>query len=399
MLASLELLHVLQQQDIRFYVSFPDKWLVPLLQILESDPTVTHLPATIEREALGLAVGAQLAGMRSALVMQNSGIGNLLNDWASLAHNYALPVPWIVSDRGSTGEQVTTQMIWHSRLRAVLEAVQIPTRTFPSPDHIPELYAFLHHGYTTHQCVAALFPHSFWQDDLAHYAVNTHTARVVLPHVTQQCVRAETTVRHTRAPWRRYEVLASLLELLTDEFLFVTLGDPCKEVFALHDRAENFYMLGSMGLVLPLGLGFAQARARMGGQRKTVVIDGDGSQLMQMGSLGTLAREQPDLALIVIDNASYGSTGGQATLTRTHVDLEGIARAFGLTNTATTGHPKAFAERLHIVLSTSGPSVTVVPVQPGAPSTPLIPLSPGTIALRFQEAVASTERLLVGATT
>ena len=60
-------------------MSFPDKWLGPLLQALDDDPEIMHVPTTIEREALGIAVGAQLAGMRSALVMQNSGIGNLLN--------------------------------------------------------------------------------------------------------------------------------------------------------------------------------------------------------------------------------------------------------------------------------------------------------------------------------
>jgi sulfopyruvate decarboxylase subunit alpha len=72
-------------------VSFPDKWLAPLLQALDDDPAIVHVPATIELEALGIAVGAQLAGMRSALVMQNSGIDNLLNDWASLAYNYGTP--------------------------------------------------------------------------------------------------------------------------------------------------------------------------------------------------------------------------------------------------------------------------------------------------------------------
>ena len=166
MSASQELLHVLKAQDIQCYTSFPDKWLCPLLQALDTDPDVLHLPATIEREALGMAVGAQLAGLRSALVMQNSGIGNLLNDWASLACNYGIPVPWIVSDRGSTGEQVTTQMVWYGRLRAVLAAADLPVQRFPSAAQLSEVAAFIRHGYATRQCVAALFPHTFWCNDL-----------------------------------------------------------------------------------------------------------------------------------------------------------------------------------------------------------------------------------------
>lgn len=84
----------------------------------------------------------------------------------------------------------------------------------------------------------------------------------------------EDITRRSRTMWRRFEALECLLEALTNELLFVKLGDLCKEVHTIRDRAETFYMLGSMGLVLPLGLGFAQAYAASGRQRKTVVIDG-----------------------------------------------------------------------------------------------------------------------------
>ena len=384
MSASQELLHVLQAQEIKFYVSFPDKWLGPLLQALDEHHELVHIPATIEREALGIAVGAQLAGIRSALIMQNSGIGNILNDWAALAYNYGIPVPWIVSDRGSMGEQVMTQTIWHGWLRAILAAVQLPTRTFVSAAELPAVAAFIQEGYATRQCVAALFPYDFWRHDLTARHAGADVVRPL--YAASQPVYVGEVPAYRRTAWRRFEAIECLLGGLTDEFLFVTLGDPCKEVHTIQDRAETFYMLGSMGLVLPLGLGFAQAYATCGGRRKTVVIDGDGSQLMQLGSLGTLAREQPDLALVVIDNASYGSTGDQPTLTRTHVTLEGVARAFGLTNIATVGTPQTLEHRMHAVLTAPGPSLTVVTVSPGAPVTPLVPLSPAAIAQRFSQA-------------
>jgi sulfopyruvate decarboxylase alpha subunit len=393
MSASLALLHVLKEQEIQCYLSFPDKWLGPLLQALDDDPEIVHVPATIEREALGLAVGAQLAGMRSALVMQNSGIGNLLNDWASLAYNYGISIPWIVSDRGSMGEQVMTQTIWHGRLCAILQAAQIPTRTFVSATELPAVTSFVQDGYATHQCVAALFPYDFWRDDLT--ARYTGADVTLPPHTACLPVYVGEVPAYPRATWRRFEALQGLMAALHDEFLFVTLGDPCKEVYTLQDRTETFYMLGSMGLVLPLGLGFARAYAALGGRRKTVVVDGDGSQLMQLGSLGTFAREQPDLALIVIDNASYGSTGNQPTLTRTHVTLEGIARAFGLTNTATVGTPQALEDRLHAVLTDPGPSLTVVTVSPGAPVTPLLPLSATAIAQRFLQAAVQPKGMAI----
>lgn len=123
-------------------------------------------------------MGAQLAGMRSALLMQNSGIGNLLNDWASLACNDRLPVPWIVSDRGSQGEQVMTQMVWHGRLRAILVAAEIPVQAFSSVLQLDKLPKFIQYGYDTGQCVAALLPYAFWQSDLAANRVGGDT----LPH-------------------------------------------------------------------------------------------------------------------------------------------------------------------------------------------------------------------------
>ena len=95
------------------------------------------------------------------------------------------------------------------------------------------------------------------------------------------------------------------------------------------------------------------------------------------------------LTLVVIDNGSYGTTGDQPTLTRTHVSLEGVARAFGLTNTATVGTPRELEHRLYTVLLSPGPSLTVVLVQPGAPTTSLVPLSPAAIAERFQDACRS----------
>lgn len=330
MSASLELLQLLQAQDIHTYVSFSDKWLGPFLKALDADPAVRHVPATIEREGLGIAVGAQLAGARSALVMQNSGIGNILNDWASLAFNYGIPIPWIVSDRGSMGEQVTTQMIWHGHLRSVLETLKIPAQTFSSLEQLDGLSGFIEDGYSMRQSVAALFPYIFWQEDLAASRAVASTEATNTPDIERQPVFAAAPSDRSRASWRRYEALSCLMEALSDEFLFVNLGDPCKEVFDIRDRDETFYMLGSMGLVTSLGLGFAQAYRDLGRERKTVVVDGDGSQLMQMGSLGTFARERSDLALIIVDNSSYGSTGDQLTLTGTHVDLEGVARAFGL---------------------------------------------------------------------
>ena len=103
------------------------------------------------------------------------------------------------------------------------------------------------------------------------------------------------------------------------------LGWPSKELYAVRHKTSNFYMLGSMGMATPIGLGIAITSSK-----EVVVIDGDGSLLMNPGTLATAAALAPrNLTIIAIDKSAYGSTENQPTLTGSCVDLEAVARKFG----------------------------------------------------------------------
>jgi sulfopyruvate decarboxylase subunit beta len=116
---------------------------------------------------------------------------------------------------------------------------------------------------------------------------------------------------------------------LEDRVVVSNLGWPSKELYALKHQPSNFYMLGSMGMATPIGLGIS-----LSSKKDVVVIDGDGSLLMNPGVLATAAHVSPDnLTILAIDNSSYGSTGSQETLTGSCVDLELVARGFGIGNT------------------------------------------------------------------
>src|SRR3972149_305191 len=92
-----------------------------------------------------------------------------------------------------------------------------------------------------------------------------------------------------------------------NDIIISNLGIPSKELFEIRDRELNFYMLGSMGLVTSIGLGLAIVQ-----KKHVYVIDGDGSLLMNPNALvGIGAYPLPNLTIIGIDNASYGSTGNQ----------------------------------------------------------------------------------------
>ncbi len=108
-----------------------------------------------------------------------------------------------------------------------------------------------------------------------------------------------------------------------DIALFTT-GLISRYAFSLKDRKANFYMIGSMGLVSSVGLGIA-----LNSSKRVFIFDGDGSVLMDMGSLAMIAFERPNnLFHLVLDNEVYESTGRQPSISK-HIDLSRVAKALG----------------------------------------------------------------------
>src|ERR1700742_1840791 len=135
----------------------------------------------------------------------------------------------------------------------------------------------------------------------------------------------------------RYDITQRMVGLLNADAAVVGgIGYTNVDLWAASEtpggrRQQNFYMLGSMGLAVPIALGVAIAQPR----RKVFALEGDGSILMQLGSLSTVAaRAQKNLCIVIMDNGAYQITGGQKTMTEQGADVVGIARASGLTQSA-----------------------------------------------------------------
>ena len=107
----------LKANDVRLAVYVPDKVLIPLIERVHADPFFRAFTATREEEGLGICAGAWMGGMRSVLMMQTSGFGNVPNALASLAVAYQIPVVLLISERGSLGEFNAGQ-VWSSRVVA-----------------------------------------------------------------------------------------------------------------------------------------------------------------------------------------------------------------------------------------------------------------------------------------
>jgi len=147
--------------------------------------------------------------------------------------------------------------------------------------------------------------------------------------------------------------------------VIASLGHPAYDLFATGDRDTYFYTWGSMGLASSIGLGLAMAQP----DRRVVVIDGDGSLLMNLGSLATIGWVKPtNLIVIVWDNGVYGTTGGQDTATRHGADLEAASRAMGIAGTATVRTAEEFNSALARARTGAGPWVIVAKVEESAPT-------------------------------
>ena len=139
-------------------------------------------------------------------------------------------------------------------------------------------------------------------------------------------------------------------------------------------RGENFYMLGSMGLAAPIAFGVAIAQPA----RRVFALEGDGSLLMQLGCLSTIAAQKPkNLVIILWDNGIYQITGGQGTPSRTAgTDMVAIARASGIASAAWAADEAEFDALVGRALTTDGPHVIGVKIdnEPGRNQTDRDPI-------------------------
>ena len=182
---------------------------------------------------------------------------------------------------------------------------------------------------------------------------------------------------------KRYDVLKEIVEVLDDEIVVCNLGVPCRELFYLKDKIKTFYMLGSMGLVSSIALGVAIAKP----DEKVWCIDGDGSLLMNLGSLSTVSNVNPkNMTWIVIDNGSYGSTGNQMTLTRLKTRLDEMARGAGIESIYYVNKKEEIIPTLKNM--GLGCNFIIIKAEPGNVITKVIPLQAEEIRKRFMESIA-----------
>jgi sulfopyruvate decarboxylase subunit beta len=179
-----------------------------------------------------------------------------------------------------------------------------------------------------------------------------------------------------------HEAIEKIVRALKgDELVISANGMISRELFAVKDSANNFYMLGSMGLASSIGLGLALTVPN----RKIVVLDGDGNLLMNMGSLATIANLSPrNFVQIVLDNESYVSTGGQPTASGT-VELEKVARSCGFKLCRRIEDANGLETLIEELLRADGPTLVLVKIESFWKQVPRVARRPEDIRSRFRD--------------
>jgi len=360
-----------RERGFCLYSGVPCSYLTPFINYTIGADGLRYVAAANEGDAVAIAAGSALGGAPAVAMFQNSGLGNAVSPLTSLTHAFRIPVLLIVTWRGEPGGaadepqhelmgRITPQM---------LELMDIPWAPFPATDAevAPALDRALAHFRNENRPYALVMRKGSVADARLE-APAAAARRASLP------APPPPPARHTRR-----DMLAALRAAAGNDVLVATTGYTGRELYALGDSPNQFYMVGSMGCAASLALGLALAQPG----RRIVAIDGDGALLMRLGALSTIGAELPaNLVHLLLDNGQHESTGGQATASPT-VDFCALAVASGYPEAAAIAEPAA----LQAALSgrQAGLRFIHAPIVPGIPERlPRPAASPVEVAARLR---------------
>jgi sulfopyruvate decarboxylase subunit beta len=355
-----EVLKILKEEGVDMIAGLPCDKTKQLFALVPEQ--FRYVPLTREEEGAGICAGAYLAGGKPAMLIQSSGVGNTINALCSLTKLYELPLPILVSWRGIYRENIIGQEPMGKYLPKILKALDINYTEVNEREDVSLLRDAVKDSYENDAIHVVLLSPKIWGEN----SIDINVERVSRPEAKRIRGPPHPTVT-------RFELIQAAAPYLNGKVVISNLGIPSKELYHVMNQESNFYMLGSMGMASPIGLG-----AALNTTKEVVVIDGDGSLLMNSGILATISVLAPkNLTILAIDNGVYGSTGNQPTATAMCVDLGEVAVAFGFTQVCRVAEESELKDAFEGL--GDGPNFIHALALPGNAEVSDIPLTPTEI--------------------
>ncbi|HUI61848.1 MAG TPA: phosphonopyruvate decarboxylase [Steroidobacteraceae bacterium] len=398
MIEARQFVEAARERGFHWYAGVPCSYLTPFINYVLQDPSLHYLSMANEGDAValmaGVALGGEAAGTTGARVqhgrgiamMQNSGLGNAVSPLTSLTWTFRLPVLLIVTWRGEPGVPDEPQ---HALMGPVtpemLRTMQIPWELFPSESGAigPVLDRAVAHMTETGRPYALVMQ----KGSVAPHALKPGEAvNASRPGTFAAAVVKDFAADPARRPSRREALQEVIARTPGDSTVVLASTGFCgRELYAIEDRSNQLYMVGSMGCVVPLALGLALKRPDL----RVLALDGDGAALMRLGAFATAGAYGPrNLRHLLLDNGVHDSTGGQATVSD-HVSFGAIAVACGYADALETDRLDTVGEWLSAP-DLRGPRFARLLIRPGTPDgLPRPSMTPVDVKRRLMQHFAS----------
>ena len=326
MIEARDFVEAARERGFDWYAGVPCSYLTPFINYVLQDPLLHYVSMANEGDAVALIAGVTLSGARGGRgisMMQNSGLGNAVSPLTSLTWTFRLPQLLIVTWRGQPGVADEPQ---HALMGPItpqmLETMRIAWELFPTESSAvgPALDRAMAHMSSSGLPYALVMQ----KGSVASYPLKKQPAAKTPAFATAHVEPGHGAfeARPTRAQALRQVVTHTPPD---STVVLASTGFCGRELYAIDDRPNQLYMVGSMGCVAPLALGLALSRPDL----RVVALDGDGAALMRLGAFATIgAYAPPNLSHLLLDNSAHDSTGGQATVSG-QISFAGIAASCG----------------------------------------------------------------------
>jgi len=354
MIQSYDFIQPAKEFGFNTWAGVPCSFLTPFINSVIDDPDMMYLSSANEGDAVAIATGAALAGKRAVAIMQNSGLGNAVSPLSSLNWVFRIPILLIITLRGEPGLKDEPQHELMGQITGrILDELRIPWDWFPrDPDSVE----------------GALTVANWQMDKTGLPYAFIMRKNSVTPASLESRWKADsnpgTMVEHAAgdAGMTRQQALSLVIEETpeSDSVIVASTGFTGRELFAIADRPNQLYMVGSMGCASSFGLGLSLALP----DKRILVAEGDGAVLMRMGNLATVgAYGGKNFQHLVLDNGVHDSTGGQSTVSDA-ISLAGVASACAYREASEATTKDALEQFLK---SRNGPAMQQLKIKPGVP--------------------------------